>query len=138
MQGQFSDKKAKQEFLKQFVVQELLYDTARKQGLEKDKDVIEGVFRMQKSLMSEKLLQAELKEQPEITEADARMFYNANKRRFAERDEKGKVKKQKSFNEVAKQVARDLALQRQQEAYQKLTERLIKANNVEIYEDRVK
>ena len=75
MQSQFSDKKAKQEFLKQFVVQELLYDTARKQGLEKDKDVIEGVFRMQKSLMSEKLLQAELKEQPEITEADARMFY---------------------------------------------------------------
>ena len=138
MQSQFSDKKAKQEFLKQFVVQELLYDTARKQGLEKDKDVIEGVFRMQKSLMSEKLLQAELKEQPEITEADARMFYNANKRRFAERDEKGKVKKQKSFNEVAKQVARDLALQRQQEAYQKLTERVIKANNVEIYEDRVK
>ena len=138
MQNQFNDKKAKKEFLKQFVIQELLYDTAQKQGLDKDKEVIEGTFRVQKSLMSEKILQAELKDQAEITAVDAQMFYNTHKERYAEMDEKGKVKKQKPFNEVAEQAARDLAFQRQQEAYRKLAERLIKANNVKIYEDRVK
>ena len=66
------------------------------------------------------------------------MFYNANKERYAEKDEKGHVVKQKSFNEVAEQAARDLSLQRQQEAYQKLAARLIEANNVKIYEDKVK
>ncbi len=138
MQNQFSEKKAKQEFLKQFVVQELLYDSAKKQNLDKDKDVIEGTFRMQKSLMSEKILQAELLGQPEITAADAQLFFNANKDRYAEKDEKGKIKKHKTFNEVAEQAARDLAIQRQQEAYQKLAERLINANNAKIYEDRIK
>jgi tetratricopeptide (TPR) repeat protein len=138
MQKQFSDKKAKQEFLKQFVIQQLLYDTAKKQGLDKNKDVIEGTFRMQKSLMSEKILQAELKDQPDITAADAQLFYNANKERYAEKDEKGKTNKQKPFSEVAEQAGRDLAFQRQQEAYQRLAERLIKANNVKIYDDKVK
>ncbi|KAA3617818.1 MAG: hypothetical protein D8M58_00275 [Calditrichaeota bacterium] len=138
MQNQFADKKGRQEFLQQFVIQELLYDTAKKQGLDKDKEVIEGTFRIQKSLMSEKILQAEMKDQPQITAADAQLFYNANKDRYAEKDEKGKIKKQKAFNEVAEQAARDLAFQRQQEAYQRLAERLIKANNVKIYEDKVK
>jgi len=138
MQNQFSDKKAKQDFLKQFVIQELLYDSAKKQGLDKNKDVIEGTFRMQKSLMSEKILQAELTDQAEITAADAQLFYNANKDRYSEKDENGKIKKQKTFNEVAEQAGRDLAFQRQQEAYQKLAARLIEANNVKIYEDKVK
>ncbi len=137
MQNQFNDKKAKQEFLKQFVVQELLYDSAKKQGLDKDKEVVDGTFRIQKSLMAERILQAEMKDQPQITATDAQLFYKANKERYAEKDENEKVIKQKPFKEVAEQAARDLAFQRQQEAYQKLAERLMKANNVEIYVDRV-
>lgn len=137
MQSQFSDKNAKREFLKQYVVQELLFDTAKKQGLDKDKDVIEGTFRVQKSLMSEKILQAELKDQVQITAADAQLYYNANKEKYAEKDENGKVKRQKSFNEVAEQAGRDLSLERQQEAYNKLANRLIKDNNVQIFENKI-
>jgi tetratricopeptide (TPR) repeat protein len=137
MQSQFSDKKSKQDFLKQFVVQELLYDSAKKQGLEKDKDVIEGTFRIQKSLMSEKVLQNELKDKVQITQADAQLYYNAHKDKYAEKDEKGKVKREKPFNEVAEQAARDLSMERQQEAYNQLANRLIKDNNVQIYENKV-
>jgi len=111
MQNQFGDKKAKQEFLSKFVIQELLYDTAKKQGLDKDKDVIEGTFRVQKSLMSEKILQTEMKDQPEITVADAQLFYNANKERYTKKDKNGNVTKQKLFKDVAEQAARDLNFQ---------------------------
>lgn len=137
MQSQFSNKKSKQEFLKQFVVQELLYNTAKKQGLDKDKDVIEGTFRIQKSLMAEKVLQAELKDQAKITSADAKLYYDAHKDKYVEKDEKGKVKKQKSFNEVAQQAAQDLSTERQQEAYNKLANRLIKDNDVQIFENKI-
>lgn len=137
MQGQFNNKKSKQEFLKQFVIQELLYDSAKKQGLEKDKDVVEGMHRTQKTLMAEKILQTELKDQPQLTAADAQMYYKANSDKYAEKDNKGKVVRQKQFSEVAEQAARDLAFERQQEAYQKLAERLIQANNVQIYEGKV-
>lgn len=137
MQGQLNEKNAKKEFLKQFIIQELLYDSAKKQGLDKDKEVVEGAYRVQKGLMAEKMLQNELKDQPEITAADAEMYYKANKERYAEKDENGKVVKEKPFSQVAEQAARDLAMQRQQQAYQKLAERLIKANNVNIYESKV-
>jgi hypothetical protein len=137
MQTQMEDKKARREFLKQYIIQELLYGSAKKQGLDKDKDVIEGTFRVQKSLMAEKMLQNEMKDQPQITTADAQMYYKANKDKYAEKDENGKVIKEKPYSEVAQQAARDLAMERQQEAYQKLAERLIKANNVNIYENKV-
>jgi len=137
MQNQFSDKKAKREFLKQFVVQELLYDSAKKQGLEKDKDVIEGTFRIQKSLMSEKILQDELKDKAQITAADAQLYYNAHKDKYTEKDEKGNVKRQKPFNEVAEQAGRDLSMERQQEAYNQLASRLINDNNVKIFENKI-
>jgi peptidyl-prolyl cis-trans isomerase C len=137
MQKQFSDKKSRQEFLKQFVVQELLYDTAKKQGLDKDKDVIEGTFRVQKSLMSEKILQQELKDKKDITAADVQLFYNAHKEKYTEKDDKGNVTRQKSFNEVAEQAARDLSLERQQEVYNQLANRLIKENNVQIFENKI-
>lgn len=138
MQNQFSDKKARQDFLKQYIIQQLLYDSAKKQGLDKDKEVIESTFRIQKSLMAEKVLQAELKDQTQITAADAQLYYNANKERYAEKDDNGKVTKLKPFSEVAQQAANDLAMERQQEAYQNLAERLIKANNVKIYDNKVR
>lgn len=137
MQSQLKDKQAKREFLKQYVIQELLYNSAKKQGLDKDKEVIEGTFRVQKGLMAEKMLQNELRDQPQITAADAQMYYKANKEKYAEKDENGNVVKEKPFSEVAEQAARDLAMERQQEAYQKLAERLMQANNVKIYDAKV-
>ena len=138
MKNQLAEKKAKQEFLKQFVVQELLYDTAQKQGLNKDKDVVEGTFRIQKSLMSEKVLQNELKDKVQVTPADAQLYYNAHKDKYAEKDDKGNIKRQKPYNEVAEQAARDLSIERQQEAYNLLANRLIKDNNVQIFETKIK
>jgi tetratricopeptide (TPR) repeat protein len=137
MQNQFSDKKAKKDFLKQYVVQELLYDTAKKQGLDKDKDVIDGTFRVQKSLMAEKILQDELKDKVNITAADAELYYKAHKDKYTEKDDKGKVTRQKPFSEVAEQAGRDLSMERQQEAYNQLANRLIQDNNVQIFESKI-
>lgn len=138
MKQQFSDKNAKKDFLKQYVVQELLYETAKKQGLENDKDVIEGIYRLTKNLITDKIIQNELKDKVQLSASDVQLYYNANKEKYAEKDDKGKVVKQKSFNEVAEQVGRDYSRQKQQEAYQQLAERLIKANNVTFFEDKVR
>jgi peptidyl-prolyl cis-trans isomerase C len=138
MRNQFADKKSKQEFLKQLVIQELLYDTAKKQGLDKDKEVIEGVHRITKSLMTEKIIREELQDKVQITQADAKMYYEANKIKYAETDANGKIINQRPFQEVAEQAGRDLAMEKQQEAYQELANRLIKANNVKIFDDKVR
>jgi len=138
LQEQFKDKNKKKEFLQQYLLQELLYDSAKRQELDKDKDVIEGTFRAQKALMAEKILQDELKDQVKIEPADGELVYLAHKDRYVEKDDEGKVVRQKEFNEVRDQTAQDLAMDRQQQAYQKLLARLMTAENVKVYEDRIR
>lgn len=137
IQEQFKDKKRKAEFLQQYILQELLYESAKRKGLDKNKEVIEGTFRAQKALMAEKILQEELQDQVKIEAADVELYYMAHKDKYVEKDDKGKVKRQKSFNEVTQQAAQNLAQDRQQQAYQKLIDRLMKTENVKIYESRI-
>jgi len=136
--AQFKDKKSRQTFLQQYIVGELLYDSARRQGLDKDKDVVEGAFRAEKSLMAEKVLQKELQDKVKVSPADVELYYKAHKDRYVERDKDGKTKRQLSYNEAVQQAAQDLARERQQQAYNELAQRLIKANDVTIFQDRVK
>ena len=138
MQDQFKDKSHKKEYLQQYILQELLYDKAKRQELDKDKSVIEGTFRAQKALMAEKILQDELKDKVKIEPSDVELYYMAHKDKYAEKNDKGEVVRQKEFNEVRQQVARDLAMDRQQKAYQELLAQLMKAQDVKIYEDRVR
>lgn len=138
LQEQFRDKKQKAEFLKQYILQELLYDSAKRKELDKDKDVIEGTFRAQKALMAEKILQEELRDQVKIDPADVELYYLAHKEKYTEKNDKGEVVRQRAFHEVQDQAARDLAVDRQQQAYQRLVERLMKAQEVKIYEHRIR
>jgi 5'(3')-deoxyribonucleotidase len=88
--------------------------------------------------MAQKILNDEIQKMIDIKEADIELYYKANKEKYAEKDEDGKVIRQKSFQETAQQVAQDLLRERQQEAYQQLLDRLMKAENVNIYEKRIK
>lgn len=138
VQESLKDKQRKQEFLQQFILQELLYDSAKRQGLDKDKEVIEGAFRAQKSLMAEKLLQQELQDKVKIEAADVELYYLAHKDKYTEKDKDGKVLRQKELHEVQQQVAQDLGMERQQQAYQELAQRLMQAENVQIYNAKIR
>ncbi|APF18031.1 hypothetical protein Calab_2468 [Caldithrix abyssi DSM 13497] len=138
VQEQFNDPQKKRELLQQLILQDLLYESARRQGLDKNKEVIEGVFQAKKALMANKLLQKELADKVKLEEEELELYYKANKERYAERDDKGRVIRQKSFDEVRQQVAQDLLMEKQQKAYQELAERLMKAEGVKIYERRIR
>ncbi|WP_456408827.1 hypothetical protein, partial [Caldithrix abyssi] len=138
VQEQFNDPQKKRELLQQLILQDLLYESARRQGLDKNKEVIEGVFQAKKALMANKLLQKELADKVKLEEEKLELYYKANKERYAERDDKGRVIRQKSFDEVRQQVAQDLLMEKQQKAYQELAERLMKAEGVKIYERRIR
>ena len=94
-------KDQKIEFLRNYIVQELLYDSAKRKGLDKDKEVREGILMAEKSLMAQKLLQQEIEAdvKPEnYSNADVELYYKANKEKYAEKDDKGNVKKIPPFS----------------------------------------
>jgi len=137
VQSQYKDKSQKLQFLKQYVATELLYDTAKRKGLAKDKDVVEATFQAQKNFMVQKLLQQEISKNVKIDDSDIELYYKANKDKYAEKNKKGKVIRIKPLNEVRSQVVQDLQKEKQQTAYQKLIDRMIHAENVAIYSDKV-
>ena len=137
IQSQLKDKKAKVEFLQQFVATELFYDAAKRKALDKDKDVVEGTFQAKKSLMVQKYLQDEIARQIQMKPEDVELYYKANKEKYAEKDDKGNVKHQKAFNEVRQEAAEDLLREKQQKAYEELVRRMMTAEKVEIYDDLV-
>lgn len=137
IQTQLSGRQQKLEFLQQYVAEELLYDSAVRKGLDKDKDVLAAAYRAKRRLMAQKILVQELEGKININNSDVELYYKANKERYAEKDENGKVIREKPFSECAQQVAQDLHLDRQEKAYRELIGRLTTAENVKIYEKKI-
>jgi hypothetical protein len=139
IQDQIKSRQQKIDFLKNYIAQELLYDSAKRKGLDKDKEVREGLVLAEKSLMTQKLLQEEIDktvDPQKYSNADVELFYKANSDRYAEKDEQGKVIRIPSFTEVKEKVAQDFIQEKQEQAYQQLIERLMKAEDVQIYEQK--
>lgn len=137
MQSQFNSKEAKEKFLEQFIATELLYETAKRASLDKDKDVIEGTFQAKKRLMAQKYAETEIVSKIDIKPEDVELFYKANKERYVEKDKAGTVVREKPLSEVQQQVVQDLAYERQTKAYEELIQRLTRAQSVEIYNDKI-
>lgn len=135
LQDQFKDKKSKLEFLKQYIATELFYDASKRKGLDKDKEVVEGAFQAKKNLMVQKYLREEIANQIKVSIGDLQLYYKAHPEKYAEKDAKGKVLRQKPFEEVQRQVETDYVQEKQQQAIQELLTRMMQAEKVEIYED---
>lgn len=138
IQLQYKDKSKKLEFLRRYVATELMYDSAKRQGLDNDKDVIENVFQAKKTFMVQKLLEREISKKVKITPDDIELYYKANPDKYAEKDKDGKVIRQPALSDIQSQVAQDLMRERQQKAYNELMASYLRAENVKIYDDLVK
>ena len=137
VRDQFRSREKKLQFLREYVATELLYDTARRAGLDKDKDVIEGAFQAKKALMVRKLLEQRVADKVQIDDDDIRLYYEAHKTDYAEKDTDGNVIRERPLSEVRQQVIRDLTQEKYQNAYQALIERMIMAENVRFFDSRV-
>ncbi len=137
LRAQFKTKDQKLKFLREYVATELLYNTAKRAGLDKNQQVIEGTFQAKKSLMVNKLLQQRIADKVEIDQDDIELYYQAHKDRYVEKDDEGNVIRQKSLDKVRQQVAQDLQMQKYQDAYQGLIEKMFMAEGVEFFENRV-
>ncbi len=137
MLEQINDRSKKLEFLKQYIATELLYDTARRKGLDRDPQVIEAAFQAKKRAMVEKLLQQELSQNLDVNDEDLQLYYNANKAKYVQKDEASGKTRQLSFEEARQAVLKDYIAAKQKSAYERLVNRMMRAEAVEIYEDKI-
>lgn len=138
IRSQYNSKEKKLEFLNQFILTELLYKSAQNMALDKDKEVIEAVFQAKKSIMVQKYIRDRILNEVKLEPADVELYYKANKEKYVEKDKDGNIIREKSYEEVQQQAAQDLFNERQKEIYQRMLERLMQAEGVQIFEDVVK
>lgn len=134
----YNSKEKKLEFLNQYLLTEVLYNSAKNMGLDNDPEVIEAAFQSKKSIMVQKYLQDKITNEVQIEPSDVELYYQAHKEKYAEKNDDGEVVREKSFQEVQRQVAQDLVMEKQQEVYQRTAERLMRAESVKIYDDKLK
>lgn len=138
IRAQYLRKENRIEFLRRYITTELLYDSAKRQGLDQDKGVLENSFQAKKSFMVDKLLQQEIGNKINLDEEDVRLYYEARKEDFAEKDDEGNIKRIPPLGEIQSEVARRLVQERQQKVMQEYISSLLRAEDVKIYDDLVK
>jgi tetratricopeptide (TPR) repeat protein len=126
VQSQFKGREGKLKFLQNYIGSELLYHTALRRGLDKDKDVREGILQFEKQVMINRLLSEEIPQDVEISENDIKLYYDAHKDEFED----------KKLDEVRSQIETELRKMKQEEVYNKLISRMLEAEQVKIFDDQ--
>ncbi len=137
MKTELTDKSQKIDFLKQYIATELFYSTAKRDGLDRDPEVVEGAFRAKKNLMVQKLLQSEISKDVNVQESDVELYYKAHRQDYADKDDNGKILGFKQLADIRPQVMQDLIKFKQKEAYKVKLQSMMRAEAVEIYEDKL-
>ena len=138
IRSQYKNNEKKLEFLRRYVAAELMYDSAKRQGLDNDKEVLENVFQAKKTYMMQKLLENEISKKVKIEAEDVELYYKANLDKYSEKDEDGNILRQLPLAEIQNRVAQDLVQERQQRAYDELMASYLRAESVKIFDDLVK
>jgi len=125
-------------FLRSYIQRELLYNTAKREGLENTSEVTSALYEAKKDIMASIALQNELKDKLKIDEKDLKLHYEEHKEDFTEKDEEGNVKQQKSFDEAREEIIAKVSKEKQQEIAQDMFDRLVEAENAKIYLDKIK
>ncbi|HHL72242.1 MAG TPA: hypothetical protein ENJ29_07005 [Bacteroidetes bacterium] len=133
--SQIEDKTDRLAMLKGVIATELLYSSARRKGLDRDPEILEGAFQAKKALMVHKLLQQELSTNLSLTDEDLRNYFREHIDRYTTGDSLAVVPR---FEDVRGRVTQDFIVSQQKSAYERLLQRLMRAQAVKIYEDKLK
>lgn len=81
---QYSTDKQRRIFLEQYIIEELLYRRARESGLAENADVRTALRDMERSVLAEKVVERELKNEIKITPADLETYFEANRQLYVQ------------------------------------------------------
>jgi hypothetical protein len=124
-------------FLREYIRSEVLYNSAKRQGLDAAKDVTEVAYLLKKDLMVKKLLDNEVYNKVTVTDAEIEKYYSENKDKLKQQTPEGKTK-QLTLDESKNIIQQYLILQKGQVLKEQLTDKLIEAQNARVFLDKIK
>ena len=123
VKAQFQGEEGLKRFTQQFVAMKVVLDAAHRAGLDKDAKVAARMAMMQEDLLKQAYLEREIAGKVNVTESDARAWYDANKTKF--KDPKNET--ETPFEKVKEVCMNQARQQKQGELIDQAIERLLKA-----------
>lgn len=117
-------------FVEELVKKELLYQEAKKQGIDKSEKLAKKLEEFKKLMMIEILLEEAVEKKTEVSEKEARQYYEKNKQDFVI-DRQGK-KETIDFERIKGLIAEKLSQEKQKEVFDSYIASLKNSNSVEI------
>ncbi len=132
-QSEFMAKDKQSEFLKQYIAEELLYQSGKRKGYDRDQDLVKQMDFWRKQIIIQRVLNDELGNKTVPTEKEVDLYYKAHKDEFKDKDNKTKP-----FSDVKDEITAKIREEKVKAEQQLLFNRLIQAEKVEIYDTKIK
>jgi peptidyl-prolyl cis-trans isomerase C len=125
-------------FLNELISKELLYQEAKRQGLDKDKRLKRDMEEFRKVWMVKRLLQEKIEKEAKVPDEEARKYYDANRDDFRVKVPGAGRAELLSFDAVKDLIKQRLASEKQEKVFTAYIEDLKKAAAVDINEEALK
>jgi tetratricopeptide (TPR) repeat protein len=133
---QYKSPQARQQFLRSWLAQEVLYRQALEQGLSDKPQTKRLLGDLTREVLSQQMMDSQLASKIHITDTDLKTYYEANKGKFVEDmndPNGGATKRQKSFDEARQQVAMSLMGEKRRDVQQQYISEMMDKYNVIIH-----
>jgi hypothetical protein len=133
---QYRNRNNRMQFLQGWLAQEVLYRQALEEKLTERPAVKELLNDLAKSVLSQQLMNEQLASKINITQTDIETYYEANKDKFLEpqnKEDPNSPKRQKSLDEVTEQLMSKLTNRKRQEVQQQYIDEMMDKYGVIIH-----
>lgn len=131
-QKMFEGEEGMTKLLDELIKKELLYQEAKKKGLDKDPAYIKKIADSQKLILISSLLEKEIEDKAKLSDKDVKDFYEKNKADLI--DKSGKPIE---FDKIKDMLAQRLTAQKQKEVFDSYVENLKKSYKIDINKEAI-
>jgi hypothetical protein len=137
MAPSLSDPSQRQELLRQFVAEELLWRKAAKLEYDQDPEVQRRHAALLKQLAVGRFVEQEVVGKIEVDEVDLRNFFEANQERYQQKESEEAPPQTPTFEQARPAVERDYRMSKIQAAYNEIIESELSTADVELHPERL-
>ncbi len=129
MQKNFTSKQDKIQAVKNYIGEELVYRAAVREGFDRNPEVLKTTDLLNRQVVVDRFVSQKVLGNVKIDQGDIQNFYTANK---------STMFNDKPFDEIRQQVVQAYQKVKSEEAFKDYVAKLMKADNVQIYENKIK
>jgi tetratricopeptide (TPR) repeat protein len=124
----FETKDGKVQFAQKFIADEIIYQKALRQGMDKDAQLKKQMEMIEKNVLVQKVMEQDVLSKIKVADSDVKNYYEAHKDKY----------KKQAFDKVKTEVEMEYKQSKAQELFAQFISDTLKTDEVKIFMDKIK